>query len=160
MADVSSWPPRQFLLLIITKMQMSGTSSSSYRIFEDRISPLVDAFFKVVIMPRFGIWPELGTTPVYGSQRGDGYFPIVASIAFSISGRLMFPGCSNGDCFVWDTLVAKVALNLGSPHDSHEQWLPVWVYHRRSALCTGSWDKNLKGCAWRSYKILDVCTVA
>ncbi|KAK9163607.1 hypothetical protein Syun_004509 [Stephania yunnanensis] len=43
----------------------SGTSSSSYRIFEDCVSPLVDAFFKV-IMPRFRIWP--GKTYTMGTN--------------------------------------------------------------------------------------------
>ncbi|KAI3700196.1 hypothetical protein L2E82_44817 [Cichorium intybus] len=33
--------------------------------------------------------------------------PIVTFIAFSISGRLLFASYSNGDCFVWDTLLAE-----------------------------------------------------
>lgn len=32
----------------------------------------------------------------------------VNSIAFSHSGRLLFAGYSNGNCYVWDTLLAKV----------------------------------------------------
>lgn len=34
----------------------------------------------------------------------------VTSIAFSHSGRLLFAGYSNGDCYVWDTLLATVGL--------------------------------------------------
>lgn len=47
---------------------------------------------------------------VYARQpdKNDDEFPTVTSVAFSISGRLMFAGYSNGDCYVWDTLVAEV----------------------------------------------------
>lgn len=45
---------------------------------------------------------------VYYQQHGDNEVPHVTSIAFSISGRLLFAGYSNGDCYVWDTLLAKV----------------------------------------------------
>jgi len=47
---------------------------------------------------------------VYSQHHGDNNSdaPIVTSIAFSISGRLLFAGYSNGDCYVWDTLVAEV----------------------------------------------------
>lgn len=34
--------------------------------------------------------------------------PTVTSIAFSLSGRLLFAGYSSGDCYVWDTLVGEV----------------------------------------------------
>ncbi|KAL2934023.1 Guanine nucleotide-binding protein subunit beta-2, partial [Bienertia sinuspersici] len=32
----------------------------------------------------------------------------VKTTAFSVSGRLLFAGYSNGDCYVWDTLLAKL----------------------------------------------------
>ncbi|KAL8209196.1 hypothetical protein R6Q57_008608 [Mikania cordata] len=71
--------------------------------------------------------------------------PMVTSIAFSISGRLLFAGYSNGDCFVWDTLLAKAILNLGSLHNSHEARVScLGLSADGSALCTGSWDTNLK----------------
>ncbi|KAI3786324.1 hypothetical protein L1987_39923 [Smallanthus sonchifolius] len=71
--------------------------------------------------------------------------PMVTSIAFSISGRLLFAGYSNGDCFVWDTLLAKVILNLGSLHNSHDARVScLGLSADGSALCTGSWDTNLK----------------
>lgn len=47
---------------------------------------------------------------IYEHQQGDNdsEASIVTSIAFSISGRLLFAGYSNGDCYVWDTLLAEV----------------------------------------------------
>ncbi|KAJ6843973.1 guanine nucleotide-binding protein subunit beta isoform X2 [Iris pallida] len=84
---------------------------------------------------------------VYNQQRGDrdNDAPIVTSVAFSVSGRLLFAGYSNGDCYVWDTLVAEVVLNLGSLQNSHEGRIScVGLSADGSALCTGSWDKNLK----------------
>ena len=49
------------------------------------------------------------------SQQHDGVdndIPTVTSIAFSISGRLLFAGYSSGACYVWDTLLAEVYLPL------------------------------------------------
>lgn len=84
---------------------------------------------------------------VYQQRRGDNEVdaPTVTSIAFSISGRLLFAGYSNGACYVWDTLVAEVALDLGSQQNKHEGRITcLGLSADGSALCTGSWDKNLK----------------
>ncbi|XP_010935069.1 guanine nucleotide-binding protein subunit beta isoform X2 [Elaeis guineensis] len=84
---------------------------------------------------------------VYSQQHdsNDNDVPIVTSIAFSISGRLLFAGYSNGDCYVWDTLVAEVVLNLGTLQNSHEGRIScLGLSSDGSALCTGSWDKSLK----------------
>ncbi|KAK1358679.1 Heterotrimeric G protein beta 2 subunit [Heracleum sosnowskyi] len=60
-------------------------------------------------------------------------------------GRLLFAGYANGDCYVWDTLLAQVVLNLGSLHNSHEGRIScLGLSADGSALCTGSWDSNLK----------------
>lgn len=45
---------------------------------------------------------------VYHQVHSDNTNPNVTSIAFSISGRLLFAGYKNGDCYVWDTLLAQV----------------------------------------------------
>lgn len=45
-------------------------------------------------------------------ENNDNDVPTVTSIAFSISGRLLFAGYSNGDCYVWDTLVAEVCVSI------------------------------------------------
>jgi len=50
---------------------------------------------------------------VYYQQHSDNDIPPVTSIAFSASGRLLFAGYTNGDCYVWDTLLAKVFGILG-----------------------------------------------
>ncbi|KAE9448571.1 hypothetical protein C3L33_19517, partial [Rhododendron williamsianum] len=70
----------------------------------------------------------------------------VASRAMmELAGRLLFAGYSNGDCYVWDTLLAKVVLNLGSLQNSHEGRIScLGLSADGSALCTGSWDTNLK----------------
>uniref|UniRef100_A0A2P2MU93 ERECTA-LIKE 4 family protein n=1 Tax=Rhizophora mucronata TaxID=61149 RepID=A0A2P2MU93_RHIMU len=82
---------------------------------------------------------------VYFPQNGVNETPHVTSIAFSISGRLLFAAYSNDDCFVWDTLLAEVVLNLGSLQNSHEGRITcLGLSADGSALCTGSWDTNLK----------------
>ncbi|XP_042429242.1 guanine nucleotide-binding protein subunit beta-like [Zingiber officinale] len=84
---------------------------------------------------------------VYAQQHNNNEpdFPFVTSIAFSISGRLLFAGYSNGDCYVWDTLLAEVVVNLGKLQSSHEGRIScLGLSDDGSALCTGSWDKNLK----------------
>jgi guanine nucleotide-binding protein G(I)/G(S)/G(T) subunit beta-1 len=43
-------------------------------------------------------------------DRNSNELPTVTSIAFSISGRLLFAGYSNGDCYVWDTLLVEVCI--------------------------------------------------
>jgi len=69
----------------------------------------------------------------------------VTSIAFSYSGRLLFAGYSNGDCFVWDAILEKEVLNLGELQNTHDNRIScLGLSADGSALCTGSWDKNLK----------------
>ncbi|RWW28159.1 hypothetical protein GW17_00007381 [Ensete ventricosum] len=70
---------------------------------------------------RFGTGSDDSTCRLYDMRTGhqlqvysqqhegdDNDVPIVTSIAFSISGRLLFAGYSSGDCYVWDTLMAEV----------------------------------------------------
>ncbi|KAK1393589.1 guanine nucleotide-binding protein subunit beta [Heracleum sosnowskyi] len=82
---------------------------------------------------------------VYKQPNSDSDIAQVTSIAFSISGRLLFAGYANDDCYVWDTLLAQVVLNLGSLHNSHEGRIScLGLSADGSALCTGRWDSNLK----------------
>ncbi|KAF9620345.1 hypothetical protein IFM89_011080 [Coptis chinensis] len=92
---------------------------------------------------------------VYTQQHGDDDVPTVTSITFSISGRLLFVGYSNGDCYVWDTLLAEVVLNLGSLQNSHDERVScLGMSADGSALCTGSWDRNLKIWAFGGHRKL------
>ncbi|KAG0625560.1 hypothetical protein M758_2G065000 [Ceratodon purpureus] len=71
---------------------------------------------------------------------------IVTSIAISRSGRLLFAGYSNGNCYVWDTLLAKVVANLGGGRaEGHTNRVScLALADDGDALCTGSWDTTLK----------------
>ncbi|CAM8935377.1 hypothetical protein QQ045_014011 [Rhodiola kirilowii] len=82
---------------------------------------------------------------VYKPEQVDDETPQVKCIAFSNSGRLLFAGYSTGACYVWDTLLAKVVLDLGSLQNSHVNRVScLGLSADGSALCTGSHDTNLK----------------
>ncbi|GJW06313.1 guanine nucleotide-binding protein subunit beta-2 [Tanacetum coccineum] len=160
---------------------LSGSCDATARLWDTRVaSRAVRTFLghdcdvnSVKFFPdgnRFGTGSDYATCRLYDvrtghqllvyplqQQQGGGGDAHVPSIAFSISGRLLFAGYSNGDCFVWDTLLAKflpdlscgyvlyVVLNLGSLHNSHEGRVScLGLSADGSALCTGSWDANLK----------------
>ncbi|KAG2318617.1 hypothetical protein Bca4012_055180 [Brassica carinata] len=105
---------------------------------------------------RFGTGSEDGTCRLYdirtGHQlqvyqpQGGGENLPVTSIAFSASGRLLFAGYANNNtCYVWDTLLGEVILDLGELQDSHKNRIScLGMSADGSALCTGSWDSNLK----------------
>ncbi|CDY46247.1 BnaC03g66080D [Brassica napus] len=105
---------------------------------------------------RFGTGSEDGTCRLYdirtGHQlqvyqpQGDGENLPVTSIAFSASGRLLFAGYANNNtCYVWDTFLGEVVLDLGELQDSHKNRIScLGMSADGSALCTGSWDSNLK----------------
>ncbi|PIA55708.1 hypothetical protein AQUCO_00700191v1 [Aquilegia coerulea] len=150
-----------------TNMFISGSCDTTVRLWDTRTASRAVRTYHghegdvntVKFFPdaqRFGTGSDDGTCrlfdmrtghqlQVYNQQHGDDHVPMVTSIAFSISGRLLFVGYSNGDCYVWDTLVAKVVLNLGSLQNSHDGRVScLGLSADGSALCTGSWDKNLK----------------
>ncbi|KAI3815166.1 hypothetical protein L1987_14824 [Smallanthus sonchifolius] len=156
-----------------SRMFVSGSCDTTARLWDTRVaSRAVRTFYghegdvnSVKFFPdgnRFGTGSGDGTCmlfdirtghqiQVYPShqqqQKGDNNTPnpTVTSIAFSISGRLLFASYSNGDCFVWDTLLAEVVLNLGTLQNSHEARVScLGLSADGSALCTGSWDTSLK----------------
>ncbi|GFP82413.1 guanine nucleotide-binding protein subunit beta [Phtheirospermum japonicum] len=89
----------------------------------------------------------------YSQRSNDNEARHVTSIAFSILGRLLFAGYTNGDCYVWDTLLAQVVLNLGSLQNSHDDSIScLGLSADGSTLCTGSWDTNLKIWAFGWYR--------
>lgn len=114
-------------------MFVSGSCDTTARLWDTRVaSRAVRTFYghegdvnSVKFFPdgnRFGTGSDDGTCRLYDIRTGHQLqvypphqqpqggvdTPLVTSIAFSISGRLLFAGYSNGDCFVWDTLLAKV----------------------------------------------------
>lgn len=150
-----------------SRMFVSGSCDATARLWDTRVaSRAVRTFYghegdvsSVKYFPdgnRFGTGSEDGTCrlfdirtghqlQVYNQPNSDSDVAPVTSIAFSISGRLLFAGYANGDCYVWDTLLAQVVLNLGSLHNSHEGRIScLGLSADGSALCTGSWDSNLK----------------
>ncbi|XP_057436835.1 guanine nucleotide-binding protein subunit beta-2 [Lotus japonicus] len=150
-----------------SRMFVSGSCDGTARLWDTRVaSRAVQTFHghegdvnTVKFFPdgnRFGTGSDDGTCrlfdirtghqlQVYYQQHSDNEIPHVTSMAFSISGRLLFAGYTNGACYVWDTLLAKVVLNLGSLQNSHDGRIScLGLSADGSALCTGSWDTNLK----------------
>jgi len=67
----------------------------------------------------------------------------ITSVAFSISGRLLFSGHDDYNCNVWDVLRAeRVGVLMG--HDNRVSCLGV--ASDGMAMVTGSWDATLKVC--------------
>ena len=113
-----------------SRMFVSGSCDATARLWDTRVASRAVRTFHghggdvnaVKFFPdgnRFGTGSDDGTCrlfdirtghelQVYCQQRGENDDRHVTSIAFSISGRLLFAGYSNGDCYVWDTLLAKV----------------------------------------------------
>lgn len=65
----------------------------------------------------------------------------ITSVGFSLSGRLMFAGYDDYNCFGWDTRLATLSAEILG-HDNRVSCLGVNPDGK--ALCTGSWDMTLK----------------
>ncbi|KAJ3043209.1 guanine nucleotide-binding protein subunit beta 1 [Rhizophlyctis rosea] len=65
----------------------------------------------------------------------------ITSVAFSISGRLLFAGYDDFNCNVWDTLKGE-RVGVLAAHENRVSCLGV--SSDGMALCTGSWDSLLK----------------
>ena len=65
----------------------------------------------------------------------------ISSVAFSVSGRLLFAGYDDFNCNVWDTLKGE-RVGVLAAHDNRVSCLGV--SSDGNALCTGSWDSLLK----------------
>ena len=65
----------------------------------------------------------------------------ITSIAFSLSGRLLFAGYDDFNCNVWDTMKGE-RVGVLTGHDNRVSCLGV--SSDGMALCTGSWDGSLK----------------
>ncbi|EDN06005.1 guanine nucleotide-binding protein beta subunit [Histoplasma mississippiense (nom. inval.)] len=69
----------------------------------------------------------------------------ITSVAFSVSGRLLFAGYDDYECKVWDVLRGEKVGSL-SGHENRVSCLGV--SNDGISLCTGSWDSLLKVWAW------------
>lgn len=65
----------------------------------------------------------------------------ITSVAFSISGRILFGGYDDWTCNVWDTLKGE-RVGVLTGHENRVSCLGV--SSDGMALCTGSWDSTLK----------------
>ncbi|KAH7437577.1 hypothetical protein KP509_05G079300 [Ceratopteris richardii] len=102
--------------------------------------------------PLFGTGSEDGTCRIFDTRTGHelqqykhpDQIVEANSIAFSHSGRLLFAAYSNADCYVWDTLTAKIIANMKNLTHAHTQRISCLGFASDGALCTGSWDQTLK----------------
>lgn len=69
----------------------------------------------------------------------------ITSVAFSISGRILFGGYDDWTCNVWDTLRGE-RVGVLTGHENRVSCLGVSV--DGMALCTGSWDSTLRVSDW------------
>jgi guanine nucleotide-binding protein G(I)/G(S)/G(T) subunit beta-1 len=72
----------------------------------------------------------------------------ITSVAFSISGRILFGGYDDWTCNVWDTLKGE-RVGVLTGHENRVSCLGV--SSDGMALCTGSWDSTLRvsgRCTW------------
>ena len=67
----------------------------------------------------------------------------ITSVAFSISGRVLFGGYDDWTCNVWDTLKGE-RVGVLTGHENRVSCLGVSA--DGMALCTGSWDSTLRVC--------------
>jgi hypothetical protein len=65
----------------------------------------------------------------------------ITSVAFSVSGRILFAGYDDNNVNVWDTLKGE-RVGVLSGHENRVSCLGV--SQDGMALCTGSWDSLLK----------------
>jgi WD40 repeat protein len=65
----------------------------------------------------------------------------ITSVAFSISGRILFGGYDDWTCNVWDTLRGE-RVGVLTGHENRVSCLGV--SSDGMALCTGSWDSTLR----------------
>lgn len=72
----------------------------------------------------------------------------ITSVAFSISGRILFGGYDDWTCNVWDTLKGE-RVGVLTGHENRVSCLGVSA--DGMALCTGSWDSTLRVSTFSSY---------
>ncbi|MCL7027879.1 hypothetical protein MKW94_007012 [Papaver nudicaule] len=92
---------------------------------------------------RFGTGSDDGTCRLFDVRTGHELQ--VNHQQHNDDSRLLFVGYSNGDCYVWDTIMAKVLVTKsGGMLALPLIFLVSGGSADGSALCTGSWDRDLK----------------
>ncbi|KAG8898341.1 histone deacetylase [Tulasnella sp. 403] len=71
----------------------------------------------------------------------DNILCAITSVAFSISGRILFGGYDDWTCNIWDTLKGE---RVGVLQGHENRISCLGVSSDGTALCTGSWDSTLK----------------
>ncbi len=66
----------------------------------------------------------------------------ITSVAFSLSGRILFAGYDDYNCYAWDVTLENQPKYCLQSHDNRVSCLGVAP--SGEALCTGSWDTLLK----------------
>lgn len=82
----------------------------------------------------------------------DNILCAITSVAFSISGRILFGGYDDWTCNVWDTLKGE---RVGVLQGHENRISCLGVSSDGTALCTGSWDSTLKVCLAVIHEIVD-----
>jgi len=87
--------------------------------------------------------PTVFSSPFFFFFRKLIFFFLLSSrsVAFSVSGRLLFAGYDDFNCNVWDTLKGE-RVGVLAAHENRVSCLGV--SSDGNALCTGSWDSLLK----------------
>ena len=77
-----------------------------------------------------------------GDYTSDEILCGITSVDFALSGRFLFSGYDDYNCYAWDVLKQKRAASLSPGHDDNVSCLGVSADGQ--ALCTGSWDALCK----------------
>ena len=82
---------------------------------------------------------------------------LLTSLAFSISGRILFVGHSDGSVLAFDVLADRPApaFTMTGAHERHVACLGVSP--SGEGLCTGSWDTTLKVCGYLFQGSVGLC---
>jgi len=89
-------------------------------------------------------WGELNRFTLGGNQDPNAPGAVSpTSVAFSLSGRLLYASYTDGGCVIYDTLKTERKGDLRNAHDN-KRITSIGVSGDGCALCTASWDALMK----------------
>ncbi|KAK4631611.1 Guanine nucleotide-binding protein subunit beta [Fulvia fulva] len=109
----------------------TGSDDASCRLFDIRADRELQAYTVRDILQTFSPSPRANENQIGEPVCG------ITSVAFSVSGRLLFAGYDDFECKVWDVLRGERVGTLQG-HDNRVSCLGV--SNDAMSLCTGSWD--------------------